>query len=292
MNAGFRHPFQNMNDQPSDPASRPAPAPSEAFAEMAAMPPGLARLAVWVESVGLRQATVLMVGASVAASVLLDVLWHVLAGWPLSTRSLLLAALLPVPIAGLGAGVMLRLVLALELALRRVEDMALTDALTGVRNRRWFMEQAALEFERATRHGRPLAMVLIDVDHFKRVNDDHGHQAGDRLLVEIAQTCAMTLRRTDLLARFGGEEFIVLLPETGQREAVRLAERMRQAVQAGLRDPQHPLQVPVTISLGVVAMSAATPTLDALIRATDQALYDAKRAGRDRVHTLPLSLGG
>jgi diguanylate cyclase (GGDEF)-like protein len=220
------------------------------------------------------------------------VLWHLLAGWPLSTRSLLLATLLPVPIAGLGAGITLRLIVALDQARSRAEQLALTDALTGVRNRRWFMTQAALEFERATRHGRALALVLIDVDHFKRVNDEHGHQTGDRLLVEIAQTCAATLRRTDLLARFGGEEFIVLLPETGQREAVRLAERMRQAVQAGLRDPQHPLQVPVTISLGVVAMSAATPTLDALIRATDQALYDAKRAGRDRVHTLPLSLGG
>ncbi|KDB51253.1 response regulator/GGDEF domain-containing protein [Sphaerotilus natans subsp. natans DSM 6575] len=286
-----------MNDPQAHPANPAHPAtagePVEAAPRLpTGFGPWMDRLADWVHRIGVRQATLAIVGSSVLLSVLLDVLWHWLAGWPLSTRSLLLATLLPVPIAGLGAGITLRLIVALDQARSRAEQLALTDALTGVRNRRWFMTQAALEFERATRHGRSLALVLIDVDHFKRVNDEHGHQTGDRLLVEIAQTCAATLRRTDLLARFGGEEFIVLLPETGQREAVRLAERMRQAVQAGLRDPQHPLQVPVTISLGVVAMSAATPTLDALIRATDQALYDAKRAGRDRVHTLPLSLGG
>ena len=286
-----------MNDPEAHPANLANPAtagePVEAAQRLpTGFGPWMDRLADWVHRIGVRQATLAIVGSSVLLSVLLDVLWHLLAGWPLSTRSLLLATLLPVPIAGLGAGITLRLIVALDQARSRAEQLALTDALTGVRNRRWFMTQAALEFERATRHGRALALVLIDVDHFKRVNDEHGHQTGDRLLVEIAQTCAATLRRTDLLARFGGEEFIVLLPETGQREAVRLAERMRQAVQAGLRDPQHPLQVPVTISLGVVAMSAATPTLDALIRATDQALYDAKRAGRDRVHTLPLSLGG
>lgn len=283
-----------MNDPQANPA--PPATASEPVEAAQRLPTGFGpwmdRLADWVHRIGVRQATLAIVGSSVLLSVLLDVLWHLLAGWPLSTRSLLLATLLPVPIAGLGAGITLRLIVALDQARSRAEQLALTDALTGVRNRRWFMTQAALEFERATRHGRALALVLIDVDHFKRVNDEHGHQTGDRLLVEIAQTCAATLRRTDLLARFGGEEFIVLLPETGQCEAVRLAERMRQAVQAGLRDPQHPLQVPVTISLGVVAMSAATPTLDALIRATDQALYDAKRAGRDRVHTLPLSLGG
>ena len=153
-----------MNDPETHPANLANPAavgePVEAAQRLpTGFGPWMDRLADWVHRIGVRQATLAIVGSSVLLSVLLDVLLHLLAGWPLSTRSLLLATLLPVPI-------------------------------------------------------------------------------------------------------------------------------------AGLRDPQHPLQVPVTISLGVVAMSAATPTLDALIRATDQALYDAKRAGRDRVHTLPLSLGG
>jgi diguanylate cyclase (GGDEF)-like protein len=130
-----------------------------------------------------------------------------------------------------------------------------------------------------------MAVVLIDVDHFKGINDRHGHQCGDRALIEIAQACQSTLRKTDLLARFGGEEFIVLLPETGQREAVRLADRMRNAVSADLRLPDHPRPGAVTISLGAVALSRSTPTLDVLIQTADQALYDAKRAGRNRVHT-------
>jgi diguanylate cyclase (GGDEF)-like protein len=252
--------------------------------------PFLAAVARWVQRTGVQRATVVLVGLSVLASVLLTAGWYWLAGWPLASRSLIMAALVPVPIASLGAGYTLQLIVALEQAMRRLEALAMTDSLTGIRNRRCFMRAAALEFERATRHARPMAVVLIDVDHFKRVNDRHGHQLGDQVLVEIARSCQTTLRKTDLLARFGGEEFIVLLPETGQREAVRLADRMRMAVSADLRLPDSPRPGAVTISLGAVALSRSTPTLDSLIQAADQALYDAKRAGRDRVHTMPVPL--
>ncbi|WP_338414603.1 GGDEF domain-containing protein [uncultured Sphaerotilus sp.] len=247
--------------------------------------PLLQSVARAVQRIGVQRATVLVVGLSVVASVLLTLLWYLVSGWPLSPHSLIVAALVPVPIASLGAGYTLKLIVALEQAMRRLEELAMTDSLTGVRNRRCFMQVAALEFERATRHQRPMAVVLIDVDHFKRINDLHGHQRGDQALIDIAQACQRTLRKTDLLARFGGEEFIVLLPETGQREAVRLAERMRMAVFTDLRLPDHPLAGAVTISLGAVALSRSTPTLDILIQAADQSLFDAKHAGRDRVHS-------
>jgi diguanylate cyclase (GGDEF)-like protein len=267
------------------------PEPSvETLEASAEVGPTLRAVTRWVHRIGVQRATIVIVGMSVLASVLLDVVWHLLAGWPLAARSVIIATLVPIPISAVGAGVTFRLIAALDRALRRVEELALTDPLTGVRNRRCFMQVAALEFERATRHGRPMALVLIDVDHFKQINDRHGHQMGDQSLIDIAQACQRTLRRTDLLARFGGEEFIVLLPETGQREAVRLAERMREAVHTDLRLPDHPSTGAVTISLGAVALSRATPTLDLLIQAADQALYDAKRSGRDRVHTLPVSL--
>ncbi|WP_294000870.1 GGDEF domain-containing protein [Sphaerotilus sp.] len=252
--------------------------------------PFLEAVARWVRRMGVQRATVVLVGVSVLASVLLTAGWHWLAGWSLNSHALIMAALVPVPIASLGAGYTLQLIVALEQAIRRLESLAMTDSLTGIRNRRCFMQAAALEFERATRHARPMAVVLIDVDHFKRVNDRHGHQLGDQVLVEIARSCQSTLRKTDLLARFGGEEFIVLLPETGQREAVRLADRMRMAVSADLRLPDSQRPGAVTISLGAVALSRSTPTLDLLIQAADQALYDAKRAGRDRVHTMPAPL--
>lgn len=251
--------------------------------------PWLAWLARIALRVGVPRATAALVGLSVVASVGLTAGWHLAAGWTFSTRSLLMSALVPIPIASVCAWFTLRLVVALEIALGRVEDMAMTDPLTGVRNRRYFMQVAAREFDRAARHGQPMALVLIDVDHFKRINDRHGHQAGDASLVDVARACGQALRERDLLARFGGEEFIVMLPGTGQREAVRVAERMRRAVHAELRLPDMSDPGAVTISLGAVATSRSTPTLDVLIQAADQALYDAKRAGRDRVHTLPAS---
>ena len=249
--------------------------------------PVLQAIARWVQRIGVPRATVVLVALSAVASVLLTLLWHVVAGWQFSRHSFIVAALVPVPIASLCAGYTLKLIVALEVAMRRLEELAMTDSLTGVRNRRCFMQVASLEFERATRHNRPMAIVLIDVDHFKRINDRHGHQSGDQSLIEIARACQQTLRKTDLLARFGGEEFIVLLPETGQREAVRLAERMRSAVASEVRLPGSGRPGEVTISLGAVALSRSTPSLDVLIQAADQALYDAKRAGRDRVHTMP-----
>lgn len=253
--------------------------------------PVLQALARWVQRIGVPQATVVLVGLSVVASVLLTLSLYLVAGWRFSQHSFVVSALVPVPIASLCAGYTLKLIVALEQAMRRLEELAMTDSLTGVRNRRCFMQAAALEFERATRHDRPMAIVLIDVDHFKRINDRHGHQSGDQSLIEIARACQQTLRKTDLLARFGGEEFIVLLPETGQREAVQLAERMRSAVSSDVRLPGSVRPGEVTISLGAVALSRSTPTLDVLIQAADQALYDAKRAGRDRVHTMPAPIG-
>lgn len=249
--------------------------------------PMLQAIARWVQRIGVQRATVVLVGLSVLASELLTVAWHLVSGWSLQSQGLVIAALVPVPIASLCAGYTLQLIVALDQAMRRLEELAMTDSLTGVRNRRCFMQAAALEFERATRHNRPMAIVLIDVDHFKRINDRHGHQSGDQSLIEIAHACQQTLRKTDLLARFGGEEFIVLLPETGQREAVRLAERMRSAVASEVRLPGSGRPGEVTISLGAVALSRSTPSLDVLIQAADLALYDAKRAGRDRVHTMP-----
>ena len=279
--------------QDTDPAEPPAPPePAAANAARSEVGPLLHAVASWVRRIGVRGATVAVVGCSVVASVTLTLVWHLLAGWSLQSHGLVMAALVPVPIASVCAAVTLKLILALDQAMVRLEELAMTDPLTGIRNRRCFMQAAALEFERATRHSRPMAVVLIDVDHFKRINDRYGHQVGDKALIDIAQACQATLRKTDLLARFGGEEFIVLLPETGQREAVRLAERMRSAVATDVQLPDRARTGVVTISLGAVALSRATPTLDLLIQAADQALYDAKRAGRDRVHTMPAPLVG
>jgi diguanylate cyclase (GGDEF)-like protein len=174
-----------------------------------------------------------------------------------------------------------------SLRIANAENMRLsiTDALTGVFNRRYLMDQLQRELERAQRYQHPLSMMLCDVDHFKRINDTYGHQAGDDVLVSFAQTLRGALRETDWIARYGGEEFVVVLPETGIEHAHAVAERCR------LNLATHPRQVvgtdvTVTASFGVTgwepAMSADM-VLDKLIAAADAGVYVSKSAGRNQV---------
>ena len=158
---------------------------------------------------------------------------------------------------------------------------ALTDDLTGVSNRRHFFAVAEHEVHRAVRYRRPLSVLTLDIDHFKRVNDTHGHAVGDAVIQALARLAQDRLRMTDLLARTGGEEFVVLLPETDLAGAALTAERMRAAV-AVARLPTPAGELTCTISIGV-AQLAAHETLDALLSRADAALYRAKNGGRNRV---------
>ncbi|NJL87052.1 MAG: GGDEF domain-containing protein [Leptolyngbyaceae cyanobacterium SM1_1_3] len=153
-------------------------------------------------------------------------------------------------------------------------------------NRRYLLELAAKEFERAKRYRRSLALVMIDIDHFKMVNDNYGHQVGDLVLQKMASAAVTTLRRGDTLGRFGGEEFIALLPETALPEAQEVAERLRQTI-ANLAiavSSKHSLQI--TVSLGLSIYLPADATLDAIITRADAALYVAKAEGRNQVVSL------
>lgn len=164
----------------------------------------------------------------------------------------------------------------------QLEEQAHLDPLTGIANRRRLEDQGRLEVERANRFGRALSLMILDLDHFKGVNDRFGHPFGDRVLRHLAGLGSENLRQTDLFARVGGEEFVVLLPETPANAAAALGERLR----AALRDqPLHQgeMAVPVTISIGIAAYGPANPTLEQMLEAADRALYVAKAEGRDRV---------
>ncbi len=168
-----------------------------------------------------------------------------------------------------------------------VRRLATTDALTGLLNRRQFFAQAEREFSRWQRYGDALSAAMIDVDHFKRVNDTHGHAVGDEVLAEIARRCQAEVRDVDILGRYGGEEFAVLLPDTGLTGARdHVAERLRARIAA---EPVETQKGPValTISVGVAAADRETPDLGALLERADAALYDAKEGGRDRVVAAP-----
>jgi len=171
----------------------------------------------------------------------------------------------------------------------KLEQMALHDALTGLANRRKFLDHFQSALARVIRSGQPLSLLAIDIDHFKRVNDAHGHPAGDEVLLAMARILERTVRRTDLVARFGGEEFMVLLPDTGPEGGTELAEKLRRAVEAERFEVESDgRQVPltVTISIGVAAIGreiASTTSFDDVVERADQALYSAKLAGRNRV---------
>jgi diguanylate cyclase (GGDEF)-like protein len=171
------------------------------------------------------------------------------------------------------------------LRIKRLEDLLVEqsqiDPLTGLRNRRALMERLEHEWAHVQRHGRRLALVMVDVDHFKSVNDCYGHFAGDRLLQEISRTIAEECRKTDLPARYGGEEFAIIVPDEAAAGAVHLAERCRRKIEA-IRFPLFAETLTATASFGV-ADAAGLPSLQALLGRADAALYAAKRAGRNTV---------
>jgi diguanylate cyclase (GGDEF)-like protein len=177
-----------------------------------------------------------------------------------------------------------------ERADRETHELATTDSLTGVYNRRTFKELSEPLLSRARRARTPVSLLILDIDHFKRVNDTHGHMAGDEVLEHFAELVRKCLRKEDLLARYGGEEFVVLLPGTAKPAAAALAERIREQV-ADTRLHAGNDDVRVTVSVGVAGeCGEQLPALDVILGRADEALYAAKAAGRNRVITLELPL--
>lgn len=170
----------------------------------------------------------------------------------------------------------------------RTRHLARHDGLTGLLNRREVIAGCQDECERARRHGLPLSVLSFDLDNFKRINDQHGHAAGDQVLREVAQLCRRSLRRGDLAGRLGGEEFLLVLPHTDPAAALRLAERLRGQVQA---EVQAAGGMPVTASLGVATLGEGQGA-DELLLAADQALYRAKHGGRNRAEVAATPAGG
>jgi two-component system, cell cycle response regulator len=164
---------------------------------------------------------------------------------------------------------------------RELESASLTDPLTGAQNRRAFDEALKTEVERTRRYGHPLSLVLLDLDHFKAVNDGYGHPAGDAVLRAFAGVARQALRVSDVLYRYGGEEFAALLPHTPLEGALIAAGRVVRAI-ASTRIDVGTATLEVTVSAGASCFSARAPTAAELIAAADAALYEAKRTGRNR----------
>ncbi len=218
----------------------------------------------------------------------------------LGTQAVLAAAGIDEPwAAGAAAGIatlavapwlgamLVRYAMLLDSSRSQLGVLATQDELTGVCNRRHFMAVAQREVARCRRYDTDSAVLLIDADHFRRVNDTHGHLAGDALLREMARVTSRALRQPDMLARFGGEELAVFLPHTDPLGALDVAERVREQV-GSLRLVWQGRKVGTTVSIGVAALGSGHATLDALIRDADAALHEAKQAGRNCVRAAPI----
>jgi diguanylate cyclase (GGDEF)-like protein len=166
---------------------------------------------------------------------------------------------------------------------QEMERMAQTDLLTNLPNRRHFMSMAELEVSRTVRYGGELSVLMLDIDHFKNINDTYGHKAGDTVLEKIGALCKQALRDVDIVGRIGGEEFAFLLPQTDREHAVQVAERLRNTIAEAEIAIEGEQSLPVTVSIGVSAYAGTATNIAVLLNQADQLLYEAKRSGRNRV---------
>ncbi|MFZ5866078.1 MAG: GGDEF domain-containing protein [Thermodesulfobacteriota bacterium] len=176
------------------------------------------------------------------------------------------------------------LVVTLSLARMRsswaaLEDISRRDPLTGTLNSRAFKETARKEIERTSRHWHPYTLAYMDIDDFKAVNDSHGHAAGDELLVTVAETLADSIRNSDVLARVGGDEFVILFPETGVARARRAMHRVKDNVNQRMQEKRWP----VTLSVGLVTFLTPAGSVDTMLKQADGLMYEAKRSGKNKV---------
>ena len=219
--------------------------------------------------------------ASLAASLLINLLIgrsaHEL--WV----SLLMSAGIPALIAPPVTWLVISLLQDAERARRAAEWLSVTDPLTGAFNRRHFFVVGERRFAQSVRAREHICVLLLDVDDFKAINDQHGHAAGDRVLIDVALACKTSLRQADLLARYGGEEFVALLPATDLALALQVAERMRTSVADTRVVTDTGATVRPTVSVGVAMLAAAPVSFDSLLAQADAAMYGAKRSGKNRV---------
>ncbi len=240
-----------------------------------------------IASLGVLRGMTLITGVSVTLS-MGAIAMIVPAESPILLPALGFAFLIPAIIASLMSGLVFGLIEELDQALRDLDRLASTDDLTQLMNRREFLTQSQAILDRLRESGQPSAVILFDLDEFKRINDDAGHPAGDYVLQRVGQLCRSVLRPCDLLARIGGDEFAVLLPAIDVAHAVGLAESMNRVVRSTPATLGPLAQLQPTITLGIATCARSLVEISAMMAGADGAMLEAKRAGRNRIHVVRL----
>ena len=237
----------------------------------------------WLLRIGMARAVLVLTAIGVVSSQIVTAAVVLALGGKAAALAygLSIGTLVPALIAPLVTIFAVAMVYRLDAAQKALGRLASLDALTGVHNRGHFMREASELLGAAEAEDRPLGVILVDLDNFKAINDTHGHAAGDLVLTRAAAACAAALPPSALFARFGGEEFIVLLPQTGLADTTAVAERLRRAV-AALRFPELP-DVRASLSGGVAERGDGGASLSEIINEADHRLYAAKHSGRDRI---------
>lgn len=223
-----------------------------------------------------------MTVGSVLVSLLITTVLSRLFNDPVGPLGYSLAVIIPAVTASFAGYVTLSLYFELEQSRQEIQTLAVTDHLTQIINRRHFFELADRELERFRRSGSPLTIVLFDIDNFKQVNDNFGHLGGDQVLQQVCKTCRSVARSYDIFARFGGEEFIFLLPGSNTQRARAFTDRLRQTV-SNQAISVNGTVVSITISIGTAVTTSRGDTLDDLISRADHALYKAKNLGKNHI---------
>lgn len=240
------------------------------------------RLRRWVERFGSVKISLLGLVACIPLSVALAAILDVLLKGEIVPKDLLISAIIPTLLCPPFIYIFAELSYHLSKVESELRQLSEKDSLTGLSNRRHLFEVGQLEFERAKRYDGRLAVLMIDLDYFKHVNDTHGHIVGDEVLRTLAASFQDVLRKVDLVARYGGEEFAFILPETGMQESLLLAERIRARVEL-IRFEVGQSMLTMTVSIGVAERHHQDAGIETLFVRADEALYRAKNAGRNRV---------
>ena len=229
---------------------------------------------------GVLRVTVVITIASTLISILITAALTMFLSGGIGTSSLVIATVVPTVISPLFAYVTLRLTHQLDLAEERLRQISITDELTQAYNRRYFVEIAAMVLAGAKRYGDSFAIIIFDIDNFKRINDTYGHTAGDSVLRVLSETCKTHIRDSDIFARYGGEEFVILVPRCSPTDIMKFAERIRiKLSETRVRYDQVDIQF--TVSMGAGSFDGETPNLESILTLADAALYEAKKRGKN-----------